>query len=163
MAHMLTKLIKYSSCKKRPVAIHNLALNSHTTEYFKNAKKITDLYESQISKHMSKCFNLKAKILPKHSDIHNYCTWNSNKFIAPNWNMKKSEMSIKFKSIKVWNKLPADIRTSDSLNVFMDNLRNYYTSHGTDMCIYEIYVCTDMFYFLRYAVSLCNVLPTIGQ
>ena len=27
--------------------------------------------------------------------------------------MRKSEMSINFKSIKVWNKLPADIRTSD--------------------------------------------------
>ena len=25
--------------------------------------------------------------------------------------MKKSEMLIKFKSIKVWNKVPADIRT----------------------------------------------------
>ena len=35
--------------------------------------------------------------------------------------MKKLEMSMNFKSIKVWNKLPADIRTADSLNVFMDN------------------------------------------
>ena len=42
--------------------------------------------------------------------------------------MRKSEMSINFKSIEVWNKLPADIRTSDSLNVFMDNLRNYFLS-----------------------------------
>ena len=32
-------------------------------------------------------------------------------------------MSINFTSIKVWNKLPADIPTSDSLNVFMDNFR----------------------------------------
>ena len=42
--------------------------------------------------------------------------------------MRKSEMSINFKSIKVWNKLPADIRTPDSLNVLMDNLRNYFLS-----------------------------------
>ena len=72
--------------------------------------------------------------------------------------MKKSEMSINFKSIKVWNKLPSDIRTSDSLNVFMDNLRNSnITSHGTE-------VNTNIFfYFQRYAVSLCNVFPTIGQ
>ena len=74
---------------------------------------------------MSICLNLNANILPKHSDIHNYSTGNNNKFIAPKWNMKKLEMSINFKSIKVWNKLPADIRTSDSLNVFVDNLRNY--------------------------------------
>ena len=41
-------------------AIHNLPFNTHTTEYFKNAKnlKLTDLYESQISKHMFKCLNL---------------------------------------------------------------------------------------------------------
>ena len=39
--------------------------------------------------------------------------------------MKKSEMSINFKSIEVWNKLPADIRTSDSFGVFMYILKNY--------------------------------------
>ena len=71
--------------------------------------KLTDLYESQIPNHMFKCLNLNANILPKHSDIHNYSTRN-NKFIAPKCNMRKSEMSIDFKSIKVWNKLPADIR-----------------------------------------------------
>ena len=65
-------------------------------------------------------------------------------------------MSLNFESIKVWNKLPADIRTSDSLNVFMDNLRNYTTSHGIEFSVY-------IFLFLRGAVSLCNVLPTIGQ
>ena len=81
---------------------------------------------------MFKCLSLNANILPKHSDIHNYYTRNNNKFIAPKCNMKKSEMSINFKRIEVWNKLPADICTSDhlsdSLNVFMDNLRNYYLS-----------------------------------
>ena len=90
--------------------------------------KLTDLYEFQISKHMVKCLNLNANIIPKHSDIHNYPTRNNNKFIAPKCNMRKSDMSINFKSIKIWNKLPANIRTSDSLNVFMDNLRNYFLS-----------------------------------
>ena len=73
-------------------------------------------------------FKFNANILPKHSDIHNYTTRNNNKFIAPICNMRKSEMSINFKSIKVWNKLPADIRAADSLNVFMDNLRKYFLS-----------------------------------
>ena len=77
---------------------------------------------------MFKCFNLNANILQKHFDINNYSTWNNNKFIAPKCSMKKSEMSLNFKSIKVCNKLPADIRTSDSLNVLMDNLRNYFLS-----------------------------------
>ena len=77
---------------------------------------------------MLKYLNLNANILPKHSDIHNYPTRNNNKFIAPKCNMRKSEMSINFKSIKVWNKLIAVIRTSDSLNEFMDNLRNYFLS-----------------------------------
>ena len=72
--------------------------------------------------------NLNANIVLKHSDIHNYHIWNNNKFIAPKCNMRKSEMSINFKSIKIWNKLPADICTADSLNVFMDNLRNYFLS-----------------------------------
>ena len=72
--------------------------------------------------------NLNANILPKHSDIHNYSTRNNNKWIAPKCNMRKPEISINFKIIKVWNKLSANIRTSDSLNVFMDNLRNYFLS-----------------------------------
>ena len=76
-----------------------------------------------------KYLNLNHNILPKHSDIRNYSTGNNNNFIAQNVtsksNIKKSEMSTYFKGIKVWNKLPADIRTSDSLYVFMDNLRNY--------------------------------------
>ena len=90
--------------------------------------KLTDLYESQIFKYMFNCLNLNANILPSHSDIHNYPTRNNNNFIEQKCNMIKSEMSINFKSIKVWNKLPDDIRTSDSLNVFMDHLRNYFLS-----------------------------------
>ena len=61
---------------------------------------------------MLKCLNINANILEKHSDIHNYPTNNNNKFKGPKCNMRKSEISINFKSIKVWNKLPADIRTS---------------------------------------------------
>ena len=60
---------------------------------------------------MFKCLNLNANILLKHSDIHNYPTRNNNKFIEPKCNIRKSEMSINFKSIKVSDKLPADIRT----------------------------------------------------
>ena len=101
---------------------------------------------------MLKCLNVNANILPKHSDIHNYPT----KFIAPKCNIRKSEMSINFKSNKVWNKLPADIRTSDSLNVFTNNLRTYFLTRYLvhHLCIFFIF-CD--------AVSLCNVLPTIGQ
>ena len=75
--------------------IHNLPFNTHTTGYFKKAFffKLTDLYESQISKHMFKCLNLNENILPKHSDIHNYHTRNNNKFIAPKCNIRESEMS----------------------------------------------------------------------
>ena len=78
--------------------------------------------KSQISKHMFECLNLNANILPKHSDIHNYPTRNNNKFIAPKCNMRKSEMSINYKI----EGSPADIRTSDSLNVLMDSLGNYF-------------------------------------
>ena len=82
---------------------------------------------------MFKSLNLNKNILLKHPDIQNYSTRNNNKFTAPKCNMTKSEMSINFKSIKVWNKTPADIRTSDSLNVIVDNLRNYTTFHVTEL------------------------------
>ena len=96
--------------KKACRVIHNLPFNTHPTKYYKNAKflKLTDLYGSQISKHMFKCLYLNANILPIHSDINNYSTRNNNKFIAPKYNKRKSEMFINLKSIQVLNKLPAD-------------------------------------------------------
>ena len=60
--------------------------------------------------YMFKCLNLNANILPKNSDIHNYNTRNSNNFTVPEYNMKNQKCQKKLKSIKVWNKLPADIR-----------------------------------------------------
>ena len=95
---------------------------------------------------MFKYLNLNANILPRHSDIHNYPIRNNNKFKAPKYNMRKSEMSINFKSIKVWNKLSADIRTADSLNVFMDNLRNYTSFHDTEFNTDVFFIFCDMPY-----------------
>ena len=63
---------------------------------------------------------LNPNILPKHSDILNYSNRNNNNH-SPKCNMRKTEMSVNFKSIQVWNKLSADMRTSDSINVFMNN------------------------------------------
>ena len=123
--------------KKACRAIHNLPFNTHTTECFKNAKKLelTDLYESQIS----------ANILPKHSDIHNYPTRNNNKFIAPKCNMRKSEISTNFKSIKVWNKLPVDIRTSD--------IRTYLWIIWGTTSFHDTELITDVFLFS----AICNI------
>ena len=58
--------------------------------------KLTDLYESQISKHMFKCLKFNANILARHSDIHNYPTRNNNKFIAPKCDMRKIRNVYKF-------------------------------------------------------------------
>ena len=55
-------------------------------------------------------------------------------------------MSINFKSITVWNKLPADIRTSHSLNVFVDNLRNYFLSRYTEFITDVFFIFCDMLY-----------------
>ena len=101
---------------------------------------------------MLKGLNLNDNILPKHSNIHNYSTRNNNKFRAPKCYMKKSEMYINFKSMKVWNNLSADIRTyiSDSFNVFMDNFLTYLwittSSHGTEFITKVFFIFCDMLY-----------------
>ena len=66
---------------------------------------------------------------------------------------KKTVMLINFESIKVWNKLLADIRTSDSLNDI---------SYEEPLCIrHSLHVLTSslMYFvlFLLYALSLCNI------
>ena len=74
--------------------------------------------------------------------------------------MRKSEMSINFKSIiKVWNKLPADIRTSDSLNVFTDNLRNS-SSHDTEF-ITDVFILFDMLYLCVMCYQQYDNIPSI--
>ena len=60
---------------------------------------------------------------------NNKSTMNNNKFIAPKCILRKSEMSINFKSIKVIGTSFQLIFVHRTLlNVFMDNLRNYYLS-----------------------------------
>ena len=62
--------------------------------------------------------------------------------------MRKSDMSINFKSIKVWTEPPPDIRISDSLNVFMDNLMKIFsTFHNTEFFTKVSVIFCDMLYF----------------
>ena len=53
--------------------------------------------------------------------------------------MKKLGISMNLKNIKVWNELPAVIRTSDSLNVFMDNCGTT-SFHGPDLITYVFFI-----------------------
>ena len=75
-----------------------------------------------------------------------FSTGNKNKFTATKCNMRKSEMSINYKSIQLWNKPPAVIRTSDSLNEFMDNLRNYNLSrHCMNSSLMYFFIFWDVY------------------
>ena len=128
---------------------YNTGLNvnkTHTTEHFKSSKTFKTSRFDMNLKSLNICLNLNANILPKHSDSHNYSTRNNNEFIAPKLNMKKSKMSINFKSIKIWNKLPVDIRTSDSLNVFMDNLWTHCLSRYTEFITNIFFIFCEMLY-----------------
>ena len=86
------------------MAIHNLTFNTQLNtlkmQKFKTDRSIYMNIKS-LNIYIFKCLNLNTNILQKHSDIHNYPTTNNNKFIAPKCIMRKSEMSINFKSIKV--------------------------------------------------------------
>ena len=52
-------------------------------------------------------------------------------------------MSINFKSITVWNKLPADIRT---LDVFIDDLIGTTSFHYTEFITDVFFIFCDMLY-----------------
>ena len=51
-----------------------------------------------------------------------------------------------FKSIEVWNKLPADIRTSDTLNEYLLIIWRTTTSHGTEFITNVFFIFCDMSY-----------------
>ena len=122
--------------KKACRAINNLSYTGHTSIYFKsmNILKIEDLYCFQILVYMYKTVHLDhdrslLEHLRHQSDIHPHSTRNRESFNITRFNKAKSQFSIIYKGVKLWNSIPNIIKSSNSLFTFKSKLKQHFVSH----------------------------------
>ena len=107
--------------KKSIRAINCLPYAAHNNNYFKsmNLLKIGDLYKQRVLLHMYKS-ELTHSIEPNHI----YSTRNAYDIILPRFNRTRSQRTIFYKGIILWNNLPENIKTIRSLNTFKTSVKS---------------------------------------
>ena len=115
--------------QKRAVrCIHLLNYNDHTVTYFKNMKllPVSKLFIYNIAIYMFKTLNIDnfdtclLSSLFTFEDLHVYPTRNRLNYVLPRTKRVRTESSIKVAGVKIWNDVPAVIRSASSF--FFSNL-----------------------------------------
>ena len=124
---------KILTCQKRAIRlIHKVNYNFHTNSLFKNSKilKISDLHSFQCLIYMYKALYLDGdsdlEALSKNSDNHSHNTRNSFKLIVPYFKKAKSQQSILYIAVNLWNNLPIEIAANENIDSFKCKLRKYF-------------------------------------
>ena len=111
--------------KKSIRAINSLPYNEHTNSFFKsmNILKLPDLYNQYLATYFfstickDRNFNVSSYLQP-NSSFHNYPTRNSSNIRLPFYKKSQSQNSFLYRGIQIWNTLPEDLRTIDSITSF---------------------------------------------
>jgi len=125
---------KVEICQRKVVrTLNGLRRDDHTSCYFKtmNILKLEDLYKYQIALYTHKTLysghdNQFLQSLNLQSDIHNHTTRNRNKLRLPLFVKSKSQCSLVYSSIKLWNSLPEELTSDHSLANFKSGLRSLF-------------------------------------
>ena len=106
--------------KKAIRAINCLPYNSHTNDYFKSMHflKLDDIYKQR-----ALYFIFKSTSITTHQDIHDYNTRHSNNIVLPHFNRAKTQSTVFYKGITLWNDLPQDIKDLRYKGSFMNSLK----------------------------------------
>ena len=106
--------------KKAIRAINSLPYNSHTNDYFKNMHflKLEDMYKQR-----ALYFIFKSTSITTHQDIHDYNTRHSNDIVLPQFYRAKTQSTIFYRGITLWNDLPQDIKDLRYKGAFMNSLK----------------------------------------
>ena len=117
--------------KKSVRCIHNLKYNDHTSSYFSSSKifNINQLYEYRVLIYFHRVIhenfdnNLFAH-LRTHTDNHDFPTRSSHNLVIPAHRCSKYEKSFLYTGIKLWNKLPLELRQIVSSGIFRSRVRS---------------------------------------
>ena len=121
--------------KKACRAINNLHYLDHTSIHFKNMNilKVEDLYSFQILSYLFKTIHedhdehLLERLL-QQSDVHSYSTRNRESFNITRFTKAKSQFSIIYRGVKLWNSIPNSIKSSTSLCQFKSKVKHHLIS-----------------------------------
>ena len=123
--------------KKAICCVNGLKYNDHTECSFRNMKllDLTNHYKFYIAIYMYKALNvpnfdnnLLNSITP-FASLHGHATRHSDQLVMPRYRKAKSQGSVSYQSIKLWNGIPAEIKNVSTLNRFKK--------------IYPVFLCDD--------------------
>ena len=122
--------------KKACRAVYKLPYNSHTSPYFRrmNVLKLEDIYNLKIASIMYETLNHNKYScihdqLVQHADVHPYATRNSQMYVLPRFNIGKSQKSLLYAGIKIWNVISGVINCETSFSIFKRQLISFYSSN----------------------------------
>ena len=109
--------------KKAIRAINCLPYNSHTNDYFKSMQllKVEDIYKQR-----ALYFIFNSNSITTHENIHEYNTRNSNNIVLPRFHRAKTQSTVFYKGIVLWNDLPQAIREIRFKGAFMNSLKTLF-------------------------------------
>ena len=114
--------------KKLIRIINNAEFLAHTEPLFRNSKilKLKDLHNSLLAQYMYKHHPQSGGVFDR---VHNYHTRNSGYARPAFQRLTQTQLSISCAGPRVWNALPECMRSADSLNVFKNQVKNYYLAN----------------------------------
>ena len=109
--------------KKSIRAINCLPYAAHTNDYFKsmNLLKLEDIYKQRVLLYM-----YKSDLTSIHEANHNYATRHAYDIVLPLFSRSKTQCTIFYKGIILWNNLPEEIKAKRTENTFKYYLKNMY-------------------------------------
>lgn len=118
--------------QKRAVrCIQGLPVNSHTDSHFKSLSilKVSELYNFNVGIYIYKTINFDdfdcelQQYIVAHLNQHSHDTRNHNKIAVPRYNRSKSQLSLKYVGLSMWNGLDCEVSNSLSLSSFKFKLK----------------------------------------
>ena len=104
---------------------YRLVINAHTSEYFKSMKllKIEDIFKLKLLIPMFTDRNFET-----NQEIHFHNTRNRMAAAVPYFNRAKSQSTWLYQKIQLWNSLPSEITSANSVTIFKSRLKNHFIS-----------------------------------
>ena len=109
--------------KKSIRAINCLPYAAHTNDYFKsmNLLKIEDLYKRRVLLYM-----YKSDLTSTRESNHNYLTRHAYDIALPLFSRSKTQRTIFYKGIILWNNLPEELKAKRTENTFKFAMKKMY-------------------------------------
>ena len=127
--YMRNKLVVLQ--KKAIRIINDIPLNSHTSSVFhrNSILKLDDFYSYQSALYLFKTMfcnydECLSTSLVLRSSVHSANTRNLNELCIPRFFKSKSQLSFLYRSVKIWNQLPPDLKCARSVGAFGKHYRS---------------------------------------